>query len=50
MAKHSHVVFRLAASQCKTVMVNVICAHPVFIVRVFESGTITYFQFGVIFF
>jgi hypothetical protein len=49
MTKHSHVVFRLAASQCKTVMVNVICAHPVFTVRVFERGTITYLQFGVFF-
>jgi len=49
MTKHSHTVFRPAASQYKTVMVNVICAHPVFTVRFFERGTITYLQFGVFF-
>jgi hypothetical protein len=47
MTKHSHVVFHLAASQYKTVMVNVICAHSVFAVWVFERGTIKYLQFGV---
>ena len=50
MTEYSHVVFRLAASKCKTVTVNAICAQPVFTVRVFERGTITYVQFGVFFF